>query len=142
MTKVKNKSVSEKMKGNTNAEKWDLNRADMFFDDILKHVQKNKKCRSLSEAAVEVGEYEELISYLLNKFSNTVFKSIKKAKDIVKNRLVNQGLDGEANATMAIFILKNNHNMTDKQQTDVTTNGKDLNTAPTIVFTDNTEDED
>jgi hypothetical protein len=134
-------SVSEKMQGNQNAEKWDLLRTEMFFDDILKHVQKNTTCRSLSEACVEVGEYEELISYLLNKYPDTVFKSIKRAKDIVKNRLVKQGLDGDANATMAIFILKNNHNFTDKQQTDVTTNGKDLNTAPIIQFID-TEDGD
>ena len=119
-------SVSEKMEGNKNAEKWNFERTEKFFDDILKYVQDNPKCRSLSDACVEVGEYEELISYLLNKYPDTVFKSIKRAKDIVKNRLVNQGLDGDANPTMAIFILKNNHNMTDKQQTDVTTNGKDL----------------
>ena len=119
-------SVSEKMEGNKNAEKWDLVRTEMFFDDILKYVQDNTKCRSLSEACVAVGEYEDLMNYLINKFPDTVFRSIKKAKDIVKNRLVNQGLDGDANPSMAIFILKNNHNMTDKQQTDVTTNGKDL----------------
>ena len=35
---------------------------------------------------------------------------------------------------MAIFILKNNHNMTDKQQTDITTNGKDVSTTPIIKF--------
>ena len=70
------------------------------------------------------------------------FKSIKKAKDIVKTRLVNQGLDGDANPTMAIFILKNNHNMTDKQQTDVTTNGKDVNGTPNIVFLDLDSEED
>ena len=32
--------------------------------------------------------------------------------------------------------------MTDKQQTDVTTNGKDLNTAPIIKFIDTEEDGD
>ena len=128
-------SVSEKMKGNTNAEKWDIERTEMFFDDILKYIQKNTNCRSLSEAVIEVGEYEELISYLLNKYPDTVFKSIKRAKDIVKNRLVKQGLDGEANSTMAIFILKNNHNMTDKQQTDLTTNGKELNNTQEVKIT-------
>ena len=134
-------SVSEKMEGNKNAEKWDLVKTEMFFDDILKYVQSNPKCRSLSDACVEVGEYEDLMNYLINKFPDTVFRSIKKAKDIVKNRLMNQGLDGDANPTMAIFILKNNHNMTDKQQTDVTTNGKDLNTAPIIKFIDTGEED-
>ena len=128
--------------GNTNAEKWDLLTTEMFFNDILKYVQKNPKCRSLSEAVVEVGEYEELISYLTNKYKDVVFKSIKRAKDIVKNRLVKQGLDGDANSTMAIFILKNNHNMTDKQQTDVTSGGEKINTNPIIQFIDNDTDAD
>ena len=128
--------------GNTNAEKWDLVTTEMFFDDILKYVQANPKCRSLSEAVVEIGEYEELISYLTNKYKDVVFKSIKRAKDIVKNRLVEQGLDGDANSTMAIFILKNNHNMTDKQQTDVTSGGEKINTNPVIQFIDNDTDAD
>lgn len=126
--------------GNNNAERWDLITTEMFFDDILKHIQTNHKCRSLSEAAIEVGEYEELISYLTNKYKDVVFKSIKRAKDIVKNRLVQQGLDGDANSTMAIFILKNNHNMTDKQQTDLTTNGKEISNNPIIQFIDTDDD--
>ena len=122
--------------GNKYNEIWDIETTEKFFNDVVSYVEDNKKCRSLSEACVELGQYEELISYLQNKFKDKDFKSIKRAKDIVKNRLANQGLDGEANATMAIFLLKNNHGMTDKQQTDVTTNGKDLNTAPIIKFVD------
>lgn len=122
-------------KGNKYNEVWDIETTEQFFNDVAKWVDDNPKCRSLSEAVVELGQYEELISYLLNKYPNKDFKSIKRAKDIVKNRLVKQGLDGEANSTMAIFILKNNHNMTDKQQTDLTTNGKEINNAPPqIVF--------
>jgi len=128
-------------KGNKYNEVWDLETAEQFCNDVLEYIQTNKKCRSLAEACVELGQYEELISYLQNKFDKD-FKSIKKAKDIVKTRLVNQGLDGDANPTMAIFILKNNHNMTDKQQTDVTTNGKDVNSSPNIVFMDLNEEED
>ena len=136
-------TVSEKMEGNKNAEKWDLARAEMFFDHILKYIQDEPKCRSLSEACVAIGEYEDLMNYLINKFPDTVFRSIKKAKDIVKNRLVQQGLDGVANPTMAIFILKNNHNFTDKQQTDHMNNGKDFQTPPTqIVFIDTKEDDE
>ena len=127
--------------GNKYNEIWDIETTEQFFNDVAEFIDDNPKCRSLSEAVVELGQYEELISYLLNKFPNKDFKSIKRAKDMVKNRLVKQGLDGEANSTMAIFILKNNHNFTDKQQTDVTTNGKELNTAPIIQFID-TEDGD
>lgn len=120
-------------KENKYNEIWNIETAEQFCSDVLEYIQSNKKCRSLSEACVELGQYEELISYLSNKF-NKDFKSIKRAKDIVKNRLVSQGLDGDANPTMAIFILKNNHNMTDKQQTDITTNGKDVSTTPIIKF--------
>ena len=120
-------------KENTNAEKWTLEEAEKFCNSVLAYIEQNKKCRSLSEACTELGQYEDLINYLSNKF-DIVFRPIKRAKDIVKNRLVSQGLDGDANPTMAIFILKNNHNMTDKQQTDITTNGKDVSTTPIIKF--------
>lgn len=127
--------------GNKYNERWTLEVANDFFDSILQYIKQNKKCRSLSEACVELNEYEEVITYILRKYPEQDFKSVKIAKDIVKNRLASQGLDGEANPTMAIFLLKNNHNMTDKQQTDVTTNGKEINTAPVIKFVDSNEDE-
>lgn len=119
-------------KGNKYNEVWNLETTEKFFEDILTYIQENKKCRSIAEACVELGQYEDLVGYLCNKFKEKDFRPIKKAKDIVKTRLVNQGLDGEANPTMAIFILKNNHGMSDRQQTDITTNGKELNTAPII----------
>ena len=127
--------------GNKYNEVWNIETAEQFCDDVLQYVLENKKCRSLSEACTELGEYEELLSYLHNKFDKD-FKSIKKAKDIVKTRLANQALDGIANPTMAIFLLKNNHNMTDRQQTDITTNGKDVSTAPIIKFVDTDTDGD
>ena len=129
-------------KGNKYNEIWDLESTKQFFKDVVEYIETEKKCRSISEAVVELGQYEELVSYLINKFPKEDFKSIKRAKDIVKNRLVKQGLDGDANSTMAIFILKNNHNMTDRQQTDITTNGKDVNTSPIIKFVDSEEDGD
>jgi len=132
-------SVSEKMKGNTNAEVWTLDKATEFCDSVLDFVIDNPKSRSLSEACTELGYYEELISYLSNKF-NTEFKSIKRAKDIVKNRLVSQGLDGEANSTMAIFILKNNHNMKDRH--DVTSGEKPMTQSIPVVLQDGRTYED
>ena len=128
-------AVSDKMKGNTNAEKWTLEEATSFCNKVLEVLETDKKIRTLGGACLKAGGYEQLINYLEDKF-NTVFVSIKKSREIVKERLIEQGLDGEANPTMAIFILKNNHNMTDKQQTDLTTNGKEINTAPIIKFVD------
>lgn len=120
-------------KGNKYNEKWDLESAKTFFDDILNYIKENKKCRSIAEACVELGEYEDLVSYLIKKFPEEDFRSIKTSKDIVKTRLMNQGLDGDANPTMAIFILKNNHQMTDKQQTDVTSGGEKIQNNPSTI---------
>lgn len=106
-------SVSEKMKGNTNAEKWTYEQASIFCDNVLTILEKNKDIRTLGGACLRAGGYEQLIKYLENKF-DTVFESIKKAREIVKARLIEQGLDGDANPTMAIFILKNNHDMKDR----------------------------
>ena len=52
---------------------------------------------------------------------------------------MNQGLDGEANPTMAIFILKNNHDMKDRH--DHTTNDKPIsNTMKVEVVQPKDED--
>lgn len=114
--------------GNKNAEVWTIEKSKEFLEKVLKYVEENKKCRSLSEATVECGEYEEVVQYIQNKYPDIDFKSIKRAKDICKNRLANQALDGEANTTMAIFLMKNNHGMTDRQQTDITTGGDKIQT--------------
>lgn len=42
--------------------------------------------------------------------------SYKKAKSIAENHLVNNALTGTYNSTVSIFLLKNNHNYTDKQE--------------------------
>lgn len=55
-------------------------------------------------------------------------RAIKRLKDIQKEKLINDGLYGgrEVNSTMAIFLLKVNHGMVEKSQTDITTQGEKL----------------
>lgn len=118
-------------KGNKYNEVWTIEKSEAFCDSVLNYIKENKKCRSLSEACCELGEYDDLINYLEQKHSKS-FDQIKRAKTIVKTRLMNQGLDGDANPTMAIFILKNNHNMTDKLQTE-----SNVTLSPTPIFGDN-----
>ena len=100
-------------KENTNAEKWTLEEAHSFCNNVLDILQKNKSVRTLGGACLKAGGYEQLINYLETKFSID-FVPIKKAKEIVKERLIEQGLENEVNPTMAIFILKNNHDMKDR----------------------------
>ena len=116
-------------KENKNAEKWTIEEAKTFFNKILSILESDESIRTLGGACLKAGGYESLINYLELKF-DIDFESIKKAKEIVKNRLIEQGLDNEVNTGMAIFILKNNHSMTDK--VDNTINA-DVKTTTTVI---------
>ena len=54
------------------------------------------------------------------------FQPIKKAKAFIKQRLIDKGLKSEYNPTMCIFILKNNHDMKDKQDIDANVDVKNI----------------
>lgn len=58
----------------------------------------------------------------------TFFHAIKKLKTLQKERLINDGLYGgkKVNTAMAIFLLKVNHDMIEKNNTDITTKGDKL----------------
>lgn len=105
-------------KGNKYSEKWTLDKVKDYCQDVLNYVQNNTGCRSLTTALTALNGYDDLLCYLQNKYKGEYdFKPIKEAKDICKARLVEQGLDNKVNSTMAIFILKNNHDMADKVET-------------------------
>lgn len=69
--------------------------------------------------------------YLYPRFS----AAIKELKAIQREQLMNDGLYGgkEVNSTMAIFLLKANHNMVETTHTDITSAGKALE-APHIIL--------
>lgn len=114
-------------KENKNAEKWSFEDAEAFCNKTLDILISNEKIRTLGGACLKAGGYETLISYLQEKYS-IEFESIKKAKEIVKSRLIEQGLDNDVNPTMAIFILKNNHDMRDKTENTNNNTNTNLNT--------------
>lgn len=103
-------------KGNKNNEKWTLEKSEQFLNDVYNYVLEHEDCCSISEACAELGWYETLFEYLIEKFSSIEFEPIKKAKELVKKRIIKKGLKNEYNPTMSIFILKCNHEM--KETTD------------------------
>ncbi len=107
---------------NKNAEKWTTKEIIEFIDRVYSYVNENKECSSLVEAITECGEYEQILRYFETKESPVDFAPIKKAKDIIKQRLIKNGLNGTNNPTMSIFILKNNHDMKDKSEVEQKTN--------------------
>ena len=108
--------------GNKNAEKWTLEESQKFIDSVYTYVLDNKDCCSLTEATTALGQYDDLLIYLRDKFDTVVFRSVKKAKDIIKHRIIKEGLKSKYNPTMSIFILKNNHDMKDKSEVDQSIN--------------------
>lgn len=113
-------------KGNKNAEKWTKEQAQGFIDRILQEVETDTNCTSIEKAAVKIGWYESLLVYLENKFQDIDLMPIKKSKAIIKSRLIEKGLKNEYNPTMTIFILKNNHDMKDKQEVDQNVNVNEI----------------
>ena len=106
-------------KGNKHAEKWTLKTAQEYLQSIHDYVEQNKDCPSMEAASTACGHYETVIYFLRDKYKGEIdFEPIKKAKAIIKSRLIEKGLKGEYNPTMTIFILKNNHDMKDKQEID------------------------
>lgn len=126
-------------KENTNAEKWNIEQAEDLFDKAL-DLSLKKEYDFIGEVARDLGTYRDIFTYLSKRFP--------KLKD--KHSLILSNLEancfthtkkGDINTAVGIVNLKSNYNWTDRQQTDVTTNGKDLNTNPTIVFIDNNDED-
>lgn len=125
-TKHKSKNV-----GNKSAQVWNAEKANEFISAVHEFALENENCRSMAKACSACGGYEELISYFKKQeYADFIdFKPIKACHEIFKGRLMEQALDNKANATMAIFILKNNHGMSDKveqQNTNFEFKKKDL----------------
>lgn len=107
-------------KGNSNANKWKLENAQDLINDVADYVKNRKDCYSLAYACSDLGYYETVLYYFKDTFKDIDFEPIKNAKEIIKARLINQGVKGETNATMSIFVLKNNHDMKDKSEVEQT----------------------
>lgn len=62
--------------------------------------------------------YPQLIGEMKGKYEKFA-ELLKKAKKIQENKLVDGTLKHNLNPTMAIFVLKNHYQYTDKQQTEI-----------------------
>ena len=141
-------------KENTNALKYTLEDAKNIFQKAIElskkksdYVVSGQKIKGyeyhfIGEVATseELDTYTDVFLYLKNSF-----KECEELYNKLKNRLeancFYNSKKGNINTAIGIVNLKSNHGWTDRQQTDVTTNGKELNNAPIIQFID-TEDGD
>lgn len=113
------------------AKKWDS--AESLQADIEKYYAQCKKEETplTIEGLAETLDCDRhtLLNYEKAKGYEEFFATIKKAKNKVARNKVERGLKGEANATMTIFDLKNNHGYKDQTQTDITSKGKTLSSS-------------
>jgi len=136
-------------KENTNAEKYTLQNAEDIFKKAIElsktktdYIISGQKIKGyeyhfIGEVATsdELDTYTDVFLYLKNSF-----KECEELYNKLKNRLeancFSDSKKGIIKEATAIMNLKSNYNWTDRQQTDVTTNGKEMNTAPIIKFVD------
>ena len=97
--------------------------------EALKTLKNDKEIMFIGSLAVKQSTYREIYAYLLNKFTDVEFHTIKKEIDsIIETRLFNSALNNDVNPAVAIFGLKNNHKWKDKFEFDGKTKNENINT--------------
>jgi len=127
-------------KENTNAEKWNLEDATVFFEkaiELAKEYDQTKdtyKYDFIGEVARQQESYKEVFTYLKDKFSELKELHKQLISTLEANCFYNSK-KGNINTAIGIVNLKSNHGWTDR--TDLTTKDKEIQSAPTqIVFLD------
>jgi hypothetical protein len=121
---TKNEKISESMEGNTNAEKWTIEKATKLFTDAVE-LSKNTDYDFIGEIAKDLDSYIDVFDYLVEKFPE-----LKKFKNRMKrnceaNCFTNIKKEN-INTGAGIMNLKSNHGWTDRIQSDHTTQGEKL----------------
>ncbi len=102
----------EGLRGNDNAEKWNLEDATVFMNDAVE-LSKNREYDFIGEIARKLGLYKEIFSYLVGKFPELK----RQHKTIYTNCESNCFYNGKKQnivPSMAIMNLKSNHGRTDR----------------------------
>lgn len=110
------------------------NMVDAYFLSITDDKGEYIKPPTITGLAIALGTNRETLCNYEEK--EQFFDTIKEAKSRCEEWVEQNALMGKANATFSIFNLKNNYGWKDKQETDITTNGKDLNTPVLVKFID------
>ena len=136
---TKNEKISESMEGNTNAEKWTIEKATKLFTDAVE-LSKNTDYYFIGEIAKDLDSYIDVFDYLVEKFpelkrfKNRMIRNCEaKCFTNIKKENINTGA--------GIMNLKSNHGWTDRLQQDVTTGGKSLNAPLLNIDPLNNEDD-
>jgi hypothetical protein len=98
-------------KGNTNAEKWTVEKARKLSEKALEAVSDD--CYFIASIAEKCDTYRELFFYLMNKFNDDeiVFNTIKRMYNKCEAIIWDKSAKGEMDKTIGIFALKSLHGL-------------------------------
>lgn len=115
---------------NINAEKWTFDEANEFMkNSLLLAIEKEHDF--IGEVARDMKQYRQLYPYLIDKFPS-LLNAYNRIVQECESNCFSHGKRGDIVPSLAIMNLKSNHGWTDR--VDNTTQGKEINTQPTIVF--------
>ena len=109
----------DKLKNNTNAEKWTLEEAVKFMNEAVE-LSSNKKYDFVGEVAKDLNQYHQVFTYLKNKFKEVSRQYHLIYSNCEANCFFNCK-KGDIIPSLAIMNLKSNHKWTDR--VDNTTGG-------------------
>lgn len=122
-------SVSEKMKGNDNAEKWTIEESNDLFDRAIE-LSNSSDYDFLGEIAKDLNTYIDVFDYLVDKFPELKSKKTRLKRNCEANCFSNSK-KGKINTAIGIVNLKSNHGWTDR--TDLTTKGEQIEPTPSAI---------
>jgi hypothetical protein len=100
--------------------KWTEEKVLLLGQDLINWLKEDRDNVWFERFLYEEQDlYPQLISEMVHKYPKFA-ELIKKAKKIQENKLVDGTLKHDLNPTMAIFVLKNHYQYTDKTQTELT----------------------
>lgn len=118
-------------KGNKYAEKWKVEDVIQILDSMESDLLADNENTFifLGQLFHTYNLYKNIWAYWKSKFSsnNKVLGAIKRIENKLETNLFIQASKNNIVASIAIFGLKNNHNWTDKVQTDITSGGEAIN---------------
>lgn len=121
---------------NKNAEKWDLEKATVFFEEAIGLVVSYDETKDtylydfIGEVARELDSYKEVFTYLKDKFPELKEHHKRLISTLEANCFYNSK-KGNINTAIGIVNLKSNHGWTDRN--DHTTNGQPIQTSTPLT---------
>ena len=115
--------------GNKYNLKWTIQKAIDFFKQAISIAENDESILFLSEISRLQESYPDVYSYLEGELykDNDVLRSLKKElKAILRDRILLRGLNSTANPAITIFIMKNNYDMVDRKDVDLTSQGEKI----------------